>query len=168
MATLGEKDVLIAPSPAINSDQILSEYPLHWYVWNKDASSIEEELALAHVSTSVWQNSLVASACTDHSSIDLSGLSCSRPWLRLKIRMDSFSDWQRKNRYSRKNAASLSGNFRWCQLCEGSFAWWLWRQCYKPRRVEWWVIFWQFNFRQYYVNDNQQKLFTEILFNVKQ
>lgn len=50
MATVGEKDLLVVPSPPINSDQILSEYPLHWYVWNKDASSIEEELALAKVS----------------------------------------------------------------------------------------------------------------------
>ncbi|KAK3736291.1 hypothetical protein QZH41_020756 [Actinostola sp. cb2023] len=47
MATAGEKDLLVAPPPQINSDQILSDYPLHWYVWNKDASSIEEELALA-------------------------------------------------------------------------------------------------------------------------
>jgi hypothetical protein len=49
MATVGEKDLLVAPPSQITCDQILSEYPLHWYVWNKDASSIEEELALARV-----------------------------------------------------------------------------------------------------------------------
>lgn len=65
MATVGEKDLLVAPPPPINSDQILSEYPLHWYVWNKDASSIEEELALARVSvdfTSLHRGSVVVSA----------------------------------------------------------------------------------------------------------
>ncbi|XP_031561945.1 ankyrin repeat domain-containing protein 13D-like [Actinia tenebrosa] len=46
MATVG-KDVLVAPPSQITCDQILSEYPFHWFVWNKDASSIEEELALA-------------------------------------------------------------------------------------------------------------------------
>lgn len=54
MATVGEKDVLVAPPSQISCDQILSEYPFHWFVWNKDASSIEEELALARVRSCVY------------------------------------------------------------------------------------------------------------------
>ncbi|XP_048582548.1 ankyrin repeat domain-containing protein 13D [Nematostella vectensis] len=46
MATAGEKDFLSAPPSKLNRDQIASEFPLHWFVWNRDASSLEEELAL--------------------------------------------------------------------------------------------------------------------------
>ncbi|CAH3155531.1 unnamed protein product [Pocillopora meandrina] len=45
MAASG-KDILTAYPPKISRDSILSVYPLHWHVWHKDASSLEEELAL--------------------------------------------------------------------------------------------------------------------------
>ena len=43
------KDILTAYPPKISRDSILSVYPLHWHVWHKDASSLEEELALNKV-----------------------------------------------------------------------------------------------------------------------
>lgn len=46
MAASGGKDVLAASPPKINRDQILSDFPLHWHVWHKDAASLEEELVL--------------------------------------------------------------------------------------------------------------------------
>ncbi|XP_078362281.1 ankyrin repeat domain-containing protein 13B-like isoform X2 [Oculina patagonica] len=46
MAASGGKDILAASPPTISRDNILSEYPLHWHVWHKDSSSLEEELAL--------------------------------------------------------------------------------------------------------------------------
>ncbi|KAL9980723.1 hypothetical protein ACROYT_G009352 [Oculina patagonica] len=46
MAVSGGKDILAASPPTISRDNILSEYPLHWHVWHKDSSSLEEELAL--------------------------------------------------------------------------------------------------------------------------
>lgn len=48
MAASG-KDILAASPPKISRDSILSDYPLHWHVWHKDASSLEEELALNKV-----------------------------------------------------------------------------------------------------------------------
>lgn len=49
MAASGGKDVLAASPPKINRDQILSDFPLHWHVWHKDAASLEEELVLNKV-----------------------------------------------------------------------------------------------------------------------
>ena len=48
MAVRG-KDILAACPVPIKRDKILSDYPLHWHVWHKDASSLEEELALNKV-----------------------------------------------------------------------------------------------------------------------
>ena len=49
MAASGGKDVLAASPGKISRDKILSEFPLHWHVWHKDSSSLEEELALNRV-----------------------------------------------------------------------------------------------------------------------
>ncbi|XP_078362315.1 ankyrin repeat domain-containing protein 13B-like [Oculina patagonica] len=46
MAASGGKDILAASPPTISRDNILSEFSLHWHVWHKDSSSLEEELAL--------------------------------------------------------------------------------------------------------------------------
>ncbi|XP_068747563.1 ankyrin repeat domain-containing protein 13D-like isoform X3 [Montipora capricornis] len=46
MAASGGKDILVASPPQISRDKILSDFPLHWHVWHKDAASLEEELAL--------------------------------------------------------------------------------------------------------------------------
>lgn len=45
-ASGGGKDILVASPPRISRDEILSDFPLHWHVWHKDAASLEEELAL--------------------------------------------------------------------------------------------------------------------------
>lgn len=47
-ASGGGKDILAA-SVNISRDKILSDFPLHWHVWHKDSSSLEEELALNKV-----------------------------------------------------------------------------------------------------------------------
>ena len=49
MAASGGKDILAASPSKISRDKILSEFPLHWHVWHKDSSSLEEELALNKV-----------------------------------------------------------------------------------------------------------------------
>lgn len=49
MAASGGKDILWASPPEISRDKILSDFPLHWHVWHKDSSSLEEELALNKV-----------------------------------------------------------------------------------------------------------------------
>ena len=53
MAAAGEsaRDVLASPPPNLSRDAIVSHWPLHWFVWHDDASSLEEELALNRVST---------------------------------------------------------------------------------------------------------------------
>lgn len=48
-ASGGGKDILVASPPRISRDEILSDFPLHWHVWHKDAASLEEELALNRV-----------------------------------------------------------------------------------------------------------------------
>ncbi|KAK2562228.1 Ankyrin repeat domain-containing protein 13D [Acropora cervicornis] len=45
-ASGGGKDILVASPPRISRGEILSDFPLHWHVWHKDAASLEEELAL--------------------------------------------------------------------------------------------------------------------------
>lgn len=52
MAAGGEraKDLLVSPPPKLSRDEIASLWPLHWYVWHDDVSSLEEELALNRVS----------------------------------------------------------------------------------------------------------------------
>lgn len=54
MAAGGGKDVLAASPPNISRDKILSDFPLHWHVWHKDAASLEEELALNKVGIRTW------------------------------------------------------------------------------------------------------------------
>jgi len=49
MAASGGKDILCASPPEISRDEILSDFPLHWHVWHKDSSSLEEELAVNKV-----------------------------------------------------------------------------------------------------------------------
>ena len=49
VAASGGKDILSASLPEISRDKILSDFPLHWHVWHKDSSSLEEELALNKV-----------------------------------------------------------------------------------------------------------------------
>ena len=49
MAASGGKDILSVSLPEISRDKILSDFPLHWHVWHKDSSSLEEELALNKV-----------------------------------------------------------------------------------------------------------------------
>lgn len=49
MAASGGKDILCASPSGISRDKILSDFPLHWHVWHKDSSSLEEELALNKV-----------------------------------------------------------------------------------------------------------------------
>ena len=54
MAVAGERgrDMLASPAPKLSRDAIVSEWPLHWFVWHDDASSLEEELALNRVGRS--------------------------------------------------------------------------------------------------------------------
>lgn len=61
MAASGGKDILAASPPKISRDTILSDFPLHWHVWHKDAASLEEELALNKVGilTRVFEETLV-------------------------------------------------------------------------------------------------------------
>ena len=54
MAASGGKDILAASAAKISRDKILSEFPLHWHVWHKDSSSLEEELALNKVGISLY------------------------------------------------------------------------------------------------------------------
>lgn len=54
MAASGGKDILAASLAKISRDKILSEFPLHWHVWHKDSSSLEEELALNKVGISLY------------------------------------------------------------------------------------------------------------------
>lgn len=53
MAAAGERarDVLASPPPKLSRDTVASQWPLHWFVWHDDASSLEEELALNRVSS---------------------------------------------------------------------------------------------------------------------
>ena len=66
MAASGGKDILTASPPEISRDKILSDFPLHWHVWHKDSSSLEEELALNKVCIRAYFVVLVSTASREN------------------------------------------------------------------------------------------------------